>query len=376
MQKNELKDVLLYTDEELELLSNEELENLISISSEKETYYDTEQLTLKLLMNSLYGCLGNKWFPLFNEDFAAAITGNGRYFIQKSANYIEKHLQTLLPQDKEYVIYGDTDSFYFQIEPFMTKHQEKNPGLDINEYVEWADQFEKKIIQPVVQKSINDFCDELNAYNQEVVGVEREVISDKTVFAAKKKYYSRVRDSEGTRFPADDPYIKVMGLEIIKSTTPLWSKKYLKEAIPHILDKNETDLINWINSIKQTFMEVNPMEIATVGGVSRIDYNLTDKGVPFGSRAAIVHNNYVKEHELENSIAPINAGDKCKRLFLQQPNKFNSNVVAFTNDAFIKEIDGIDYDTQFDKGFLSGLNLMVKCLDYNLEKETESIDDW
>lgn len=372
-----MRDVLDYTEEELNALSDEDLEALLAESTNKESLFDTQQMTMKILINSLYGALANKWFPLFNEQMAGAITGNGRFFIQKSASYIEKGLQEKLPQDKKYIVYGDTDSFYYHIEPFMKHYMAKNPNLTLNDYVNWADSFEKKLIQPLIQQSIDDFAHQLNAYNNAAIGCEREIISDAGVFAEKKKYYARVRDSEGTRFPEDDPYIKVMGLDVIKSSTPAWSKKRLKSAIPHILDKDEDDLRNWINEIKQGFITANRNDIAAVGSVSRIDYNLqTDKGIPIGSRAALVHNQYIKDHNLEHKYAPVQAGDKCKRIFLTTPNKFNSNIVAFTNDEFVNELDCIDYDKQFEKGFLNPLKLMVNALEYNLEKETESLDDW
>lgn len=106
----ELKDPLDYTSEELQALSTQELEALLVTSNSKESLFNTEQLALKIMMNSLYGALANKYFPLFNEEMAAAITGNGRYFIQKLANYIEDKLQTLHNSNKPYIIYGDTDS--------------------------------------------------------------------------------------------------------------------------------------------------------------------------------------------------------------------------------------------------------------------------
>jgi DNA polymerase elongation subunit (family B) len=242
-----MKDVLEYTEDELRSLSTEELESLLHLAENGESLFDTRQLVEKTMINSLYGALANKWFPLFNEDMAAAITGNGRYFIQKLANYIEETLQQLLPQEKPYIVYGDTDSVYYHIEPFVEKYIAQNPGLPTNDYVEFADRFEKKVIQPVIEKTINDFAYELNAYNKDKIGAEREIIADAAVFTAKKKYYARVRDNEGTRYPDDSPKIKVMGLEIIKSSTPKWSQKYLKQAIPHILDKNEDDLRTWVN---------------------------------------------------------------------------------------------------------------------------------
>lgn len=268
------------------------------------------------------------------------------------------------------------NSVYYHIEPFMLKYQEKNPGLSINEYVNWANSFEEKVIQPVIQKTIEDFAYELNAYNKDKIGAAREIIADTAVFTAKKKYYARVRDNEGTRYPEDKPKIKVMGLEIIKSSTPKWSQKYLKQAIPHILDKDESDLRAWVKSIKQEFVCVNLNDIASVGGVSRLDYDLRKDTVPIGSRAAIMHNMYIQQHRLHDRYAPIQGGDKCKRVFLIEPNKFNSNIIAFTSDQFVTEIDCVDYDTQFQKNFLKPLELMVEPLGYDLEKETETLDDW
>jgi len=374
-----MKDVLDYTEDELRALSTDELEALLKQAENGESLFNTKQLVEKTMINSLYGAMANKWFPLFNEDMAAAITGNGRYFIQKLANYIEDTLQKMLPQEKPYIVYGDTDSVYYHIEPFVEMYIAKNPGLPVNDYVEWADKFEQKVIQPTIEKTINDFAHDLGAYNKDKIGAEREIIADAAVFTAKKKYYARVRDSEGTRYPEDSPYIKVMGLEIIKSSTPKWSQKYLKQAIPHILDKDETDLRNWVKAIKQEFISVDLNEIAAVGGVSRLDYDLVKDTVPIGSRAAIRHNNYVQENDLSDQYAPIQGGDKCKRLFLLEPNPFHSNIVAFTNDGFVKEIEKhncVDYDTNFEKNFLKPLELMVEPMNYDLEKETETLEDW
>ena len=167
-----------------------------------------------------------------------------------------------------------------------------------------------------------------------------------------------------------------MGLEIIKSSTPKWSQRYLKQAIPHILDKDEADLRAWVKSIKQEFVRVNLNDIASAGGVSRLDYDLRKDTVPIGSRAAIMHNMYIQQRGLQDRYAPIQGGDKCKRIFLIEPNKFNSNIIAFTSDQFVTEIDCVDYDTQFQKNFLKPLELMVEPLGYDLEKETETLEDW
>jgi len=366
-----------YNKEYLLTLSDDELIQLLDEAESKESFFNTEQMALKILINSLYGAFANKWFPLLNESLAQAITGNGRFFIQMLANNIEKKLQSLNPSDKPYIVYGDTDSVYFQIEPFMDMFVSKNPNVTLDEQVDWADEFDTKVIKPVIQDTIDRFAYLLNAKNKDAIGAEREIIADAAVFAEQKKYYARVRDSEGTRYPPDDPYIKIMGLEAIKSSTPVWSKIKLKEAIPHILDKDEQELRDWLKQIKSEFLDVDPGDISIVGGVSSLDYVLGGKAIPIGSRAALVHNHFVIEQGLDDSIAPIQPGDKCKRLYLTTPNMLNSNIVAFTNDRFVNHIrDIIDYDTMFEKGFVKPLELMVKCLKYDLDKETEKLDEW
>lgn len=375
-----MKNVLEYTKEELEQLSTEELQKLLKESELQANLYNTKQLVEKTLMNSLYGALANKYFPLFNEDMAAAITGNGRYFIRKLSKYLEEALQSMIPSKNEYVIYNDTDSVYIQINEFVNRFIQKNNPENLNEIVDWVDKFVEKAIDFIIQKTINDFCNELNAYNQNVIGVKREVIADAGVFSAKKKYFLRVRDNEGTRYPIDLPYYKIQGLEVIKSSTPVWCKKYLIEAIPHILDKDEADLKQWVREIKQKYVEADLNDIASVGSVSRLDYDLEkDKSVPIGSRAAIKHNIYIEKYKLTNKYQHIKPGDKCKRLFLIEPNPFETNIIAYTNDTFIEEIkkyNCVDYDTQFEKTFLAALELMVDSLNYNMKLETQALDDW
>jgi hypothetical protein len=372
-----IKEVLEYTEEELRQLPSTELEHLLTESKNGESLYGTKQLVEKTLINSLYGALANKYFPLFNEDMAAGITGNGRYFIRRLAENIEKQLQVLLPQTKKYMIYSDTDSVYFHIEPFMNKFKKANPDLSVGEYVTWADKFEQKVIKPIVDKTIQVFSKELNAFDLTAISADREIIADVAVFTdSKKSYYARVRDNEGVRYADDNPYIKVVGLDIIKSGTPPWSKKYLKEAIPHILDKTESDLRDWVKKIKQEYTTVGLNEIAAVGGISNLDYSLGQKGLPIGARSALTHNKYVVDNSLEDQYAAIQGGDKCKKLFLVEPNKMNSNIVSFTNAGFVKEIDGIvDYDMNFEKNFMNHLDKMTVSLNYNLNKETESLDD-
>jgi len=213
-----------------------------------------------------------------------------------------------------------------------------------------------------------------NAHNFYTNGI---LVHNCMVQVAKKKYFARVMDDEGKRYSIDDPYIKVMGLEIIKSSTPKYSQKYLKEAIPLILDSTEEQLKEWVNIRREEYKEVPLGEIASVAGVSTLEYNIGDKGIPIGARSALVHNKYIKDNNLLDVYTEIAPGDKTKRLYLNEPNPLNSNIVAFLDDSFIEIFkDYIDYETNFEKGFMSPLDIMSKALKWDLNKTTESLDDW
>jgi len=108
-----LKNVLEYDENELRNLNIESLNKLLKEAEMMESLYEVKQLVNKRLMNALYGALGNAAFPLFNEKMAAAITGNGRFFIRNLSNFIENRLQSLKPSKIPYIIYNDTDSVYW-----------------------------------------------------------------------------------------------------------------------------------------------------------------------------------------------------------------------------------------------------------------------
>lgn len=374
---SQFKDPLEYTKEELETLSTEDLEAIMKIANDLESLFNTSQLVKKLLMNSLYGALANRYFPLFNLHMARAITGNGRYFIQKMAKEVESGLQALIPYEKGYVFYGDTDSNYFTVAPFVEKAFKDKPDATIVQKTDFCNRFYEQVVDNFVQKSIDDFGKEFNAYNTDVIGSEREIIADSGVWTAKKKYFARVIDSEGVRYK--EPKLKVMGLDIIRSGTPTFVKKKLKESLTIILDSDVNTMIEWKDEVEEDFKNQPLSEIAKVQGVSNIDYAPGVKGVPMGARAVIVHNNYVKKIGIENEVQLLDAGNKVKIMYLQEPNIFGSNVIAWSDDKFaeiVKQSGCVDYNLCFEKFMLSPLELMTTALKWDVKRTTESLDDW
>ncbi len=361
--------------------SVEELESYIETLEYASASDHITQLTLKILINSLYGALGNKHFTLANPDMAAAITSSGRFFIQLVANNVERELQALLPSDKPYIIYGDTDSFYYSLQTIVSRKFGENANASTPGIVDWVDSFEKKVVQKIIQDSIEEYAEILNIDDPTQIGVEREIISDRAFFVAKKRYAARVLDSEGVRFSLDDPYIKTMGLEIARSSTPKWVKQKLQESISVILDNDQYGVRKWRDETKLQYQNQPLEDICAVQSVNSLDYDLNEKGVPQGSKAALAHNNWVKQQGLEGEIELLQPGEKYKRCYLLTPNRFGTEIISFSDSKIAKiiEEDGIfDYQTNFQKQFEQPLERMVESMNYDIRDVPVfgSLDDW
>ena len=368
--------VLEYTEEQLKELSSEELLGLLKEAENGESLFNTQQMSAKLQINSLYGALGNRHFPLFNQAMAQAITGNGRYFIASLGNLINLRLSEKLGYDNQFTIAGDTDSAYFTLSLFVDEFF-KDKQATIQEKTDWVDEFIKTHINPIVQECIDVFAKDLNAFDKEVIGADREIIADKGIFCAKKKYFARVIDSEGVRY--NEPKMKVVGLEIARSSTPSFVKKELKDnALDMLLDGTKDDIQSWAKDIKEEFVKQPLNNISKTSGVTRIDYDLKgSETVPINSRAALVYNNYIITNNLEDKFNLIQPEDKIKMAYLISPNPFNSNVIGFLDGAFLEPFrEFVDFDLNFEKYFSAALEIMAAPLGYDLKRTTASLDDW
>lgn len=261
------------------------------------------------------------------------------------------------------------NSVYYQIENFVNKKFGKDVDSMSTEVIDWIDNFEKTIIQKIINDTIDEFADILNVYDPTKIGVEREIIADAAVFVKKKKYFARVLDMEGVRFSSDDPYIKVMGLEVVKSSTPKWVKTKLKEAISVVLDNDERGVRKWRDQAKLEFLQQPIQDISVISGISSLNYKLTDKGIPQGSRSAIIHNEYIDANGLSSEIEPLRAGEKYKRCYLKEPNRFGTEVLSYDDDKIAEMIKNdkiFDYQTCFEKYFEIPLENMIGPIGYNM----------
>ena len=365
----------------MEDLSKYSLEELKALEAKYQNIAEskhTDQLALKILINSLYGALANFHFILANSENAAAVTASGRFFIRLLSENIENALNKIIPSKVSRLSSGDTDSIYYTVKDFV----HKKFGMDVTRFtpgvIDWVDKFEQTVIQKVIEETIQQYSNVLNIHDPSQIGVEREIIADSAVFVAKKKYFARVLDAEGVRYPLDNPKLKIMGLEVARSSTPEWVRIKLKESINVILDTTEYGLKKWRDEVKADFQNQPIRSISMTAGISSLDYQLGDKGIPQGPKSALVHNKWVEENDMQDVIELLTPGEKYKRCYLKQPNRFGSEVISYFDDRIaniIAEDKIYDYSLNFEKYFENPLENMTKGLGYNISSEY-ALDEW
>ena len=330
------------------------------------------QMARKIQLNSAYGAIGNQYFRYYKLANAEAITLSGQVSIRWIENKMNSYLNKILKTDGEdYVIASDTDSIYLNMGPLVEsvyKGREKT--------TEGVVSFLDKVCQVEFEKYIESCYQELasyvNAYDQKMQ-MKRENIAERGIWTAKKRYILNVWDSEGVRY--EEPKLKMMGIEAVKSSTPAPCRKMIKDGLKLMMNGTEDDVINFIDKCREEFKNLPPEEIAfprTASDVRKY-YSSSDiymKGTPIHIRGALLFNHYVKEKKLTNKYSLIANGEKIKFLYLKKPNIIQENIISFIQD-FPKELGldkYIDYELQFEKSFVEPLKSILDSIGWNVEK--------
>ena len=330
------------------------------------------QMAKKISLNSAYGAIGNQYFRYYKLANAEAITLSGqvsiRWIENKMNNYLNKILKT---QDTDYVIASDTDSIYLNLGPLVDviyKDREKNA----ENIVSFLDKICEEKLEPFIDQSYKELAEYLNAYDQKMF-MKRENIADRGIWTAKKRYILNVWDSEGVRY--EEPKLKVMGIESVKSSTPASCRNMLKDAFKIIMTGSEDDVINYIDGCRNKFRTLPPEEISFPRSVSDVvkyksHSSIYIKGTPIHVRGALLFNHYIKDKNLTNKYSLIQNGEKIKFCYLKKPNIIHENVLSFIQDYPVElGLDKyIDYDLQFNKAFLEPLKIILDAIGWSVEK--------
>lgn len=337
--------------------------------------YNNIQMARKIQLNSLYGAWANEYFRFYDDRIAEGITLTGQYIIQHVGHALDDYLNKICnTRGETYTFYSDTDSCYVTLDNLVNKFFHNQPKEKV---VDLLDKICKEKIVPVMNKACEELAALTHAY-QPKLEFKREVIADRGIWVAKKRYALNVYDSEGVRYK--DPKLKVLGLEIVRSSTPSAVRQYLRDGVKIALIGTESELQTYIADVEAKFNSMKPEDIAfprSANGLVKYfsPANIYAKATPMQVRAALLHNHYVKQNKLDKKYELIKEGDKIKYLYLKQPNHIRENCIAFVS-TLPKELDlhkYVDYNTMFEKAFLDPLLTIMNCLGWNA-KPVASLD--
>jgi hypothetical protein len=277
----------------------------------------------------------------------------------------------------DYVIASDTDSIYLRLGELVDKVYSKK--TDVNQLISFMDRVCEDKIQPYIDNSYQELATYVNAYSQKMQ-MKREGLSNKGIWTAKKRYILNVFNNEGVQYA--EPHMKVMGLEMVKSSTPSSIRDKMKQVIKLMVTGTEDDVQEFIADFRKEFRTLPIEEISFPRSVNGLKTygdkaQIYTKGTPIHVKGALLYNYLVKKNDLSNKYPMIQEGEKLKFTYLLQPNPINDTVISYPTRLPTEfGLDNyIDYELQFEKAFLDPIKIILDCMNWQSEK-TSSLADF
>ncbi len=359
-ERASIKKIMIAAQKQYQLTPTFELEKEIN-------QLENRQMAIKILLNSLYGALGNKYFRYFDMRIAEGITLSGQLAIQWAEKAMNKQMNSILgTKDKDYVIAIDTDSLYVNFSKMVEKFNPKDP-------TKFLDKICSEHFEGAMGKAYQNLSQIMNAYSNRMV-MAREAIADRGIWTAKKRYILNVHNNEGVQYA--EPKLKIMGIEAIKSSTPMIVRERFKQAFKTIISGDEKLTQDFIFNFRNEFYKLSPDQVSFPRSANNI-HEFVDrktvykKSTPIHVRGSIMYNNEIKRLTLSKKYQKINNGEKIKFCYLRLPNPIRENVISFP-DYLPTELNlhsYIDYEKQFNKCFLDPLTPILDAVGWSSEDQ-------
>lgn len=268
------------------------------------------------------------------------------------------------------ILLHNTDSCYITFKDFINQYY---PNGTVMQKVTFLDKLCQEKIQPELTRLFALLTEKyLNGVGN-YLAMDRECIGDKAIWTAKKRYIINVRDKEGIR--KDPPELKIMGLEISKSSIPKFCRNAMKEAVKIVMGGTQQEIYKFVSDTKVKFLEQKIEDVSfprSVNGLKKYGDPKTifvSKGTPFHTKGTLVYNDLLEKYGLTNQYQKVKDGEKIKFLFLTQPNPTKVDVLAFLTKLppEFKLESYIDWEMQFRKSFIEPLKLILNAIKWDVK---------
>ncbi len=381
IDKMTIRELVLYHEQLMEKSRNieqkdrtlmAEINEMHTVLGDYKVSFDNKQMAIKIDMNSLYGMLGNKWSRWCNYDIALAITSSSAAMIQFIGNFINEQFREMGYRDV--LVYIDTDSVYLSMEQIVNERFPTRPE-DYNIVRKFLSEYFEETVQPMIDTAITLKLTDMNAGDihaeHEHLKMSREVIGSAGFWKTKKKYAIEVHDNEGMVY--EEPKLKIMGLEIIRRTSPKFIKENMDPVLKMIL-RGEEDKLSEFNKVMREKFRNSPLtDISPVKPANNLrkywtpDTNFKS-GTPSHVRAVLRYNQLLGDLQLQDKYDAIKEGDKVHFIYLKEPNLIGLKYIAFPLGGSIPKEFGIsefiDFPTQFEKVYANQVREFTDILNW------------
>ena len=306
---------------------------------EQVNYWDLEQYVKKIQLNSSYGALLNANSVFYDFRLGCSTTLSGRKVVQ---HLTSKANELMIGQ---YLVHGhcqqynDTDSVYCSIGNDEFRQMHPDFAFTKDNVKEYADMIGDKINESFPQYMKDTFhCTEEGA-NLQKAG--REVVATRGLFVSKKRYALLIFDKDGFRVDTHGKpgKLKIMGLQIQRSDTPMLVRTLLKNMMMSLLvDGSKEKLIEIIKKFKtEDWSKLLPWEKGTPKAVNKLNYYSDElrkdlkARVPGHVLASINWNRLIDAYE--DKVSPkVMDGDKVLVCKVKAGNQFGLKSIALPRD--------------------------------------------
>jgi len=344
--------------------------------NEEMTYYDTVQKALKILSNSLYGIVSNRYFLMYNKDIAETITVQARNVLLNIVNFInvyfkkywvkdfEAHKILGIEVDENYVFkndivfFGVTDSIFLSLEEVL-----ESIKTNIPDKVEFFVRFYNDFLSKKLSSFLENYARHFGVEN--CLSLEFQIYSPKGVWFAKNRYVMLVKWKGKT---LDEEEIKIVGLEVKNKKNPKLSRDLILDFINFILreDVDENKVVDKIIEYKELFKTSKIEDISFSTSLNKYnEYVLNDKDrlilekkTPLHIKGSAIYNFLINRKGLVNKYNLLKNGDRIKYFYTTDK---MYNVLSFYPGSYPYELDmKPDIDLMFEKSVLDVIKRLVK----------------
>lgn len=263
---------------------------------------------IKSIVNSAFGVMGNQYFRLYDNTIASSIT----YLVRDLLHYVKNKIAT---ENSIHTIYWDTDSI------FLTTKENITEKLN-NLVQDWAKEKGKESIS---------------------LTFEYEGYFSKLFLMGKCHYVGYL----------DNGKKEIKGVEMKRSSSSKYEAWFQGILIDKILNKeSRSSICEWIDQEKERIKTLPLLEIGFPCKLTSKEY----ANYPIFIRA------YDNTQKL-NKDFKLNSGELFYYIFIKS-NRFNVDVLAFTQSESIINKDDIDWNKVIERNIMNKVNKIFTILNW------------